>query len=124
MRASAGRRAQRAVAGQLALPLAIEDGEAACRTHAIESPPITPPRPTPDASARGRIGAFRLHAMHDSRALTQAARRAFLSGFERQVDPAGILDPAERERRALYARREHFARLARASAQSRRQRSA
>ena len=31
--------------------------------------------------------------------------------FNRQVDPEGVLEPAERERRAGYALREHMARL-------------
>jgi len=76
-----------------------------------------------EATLRGRIGAFRLHATHDSRELTTAARHAFMSRFEREVDPAGVLDAAERERRALYARREYFTRLALASAKSRQRQS-
>ena len=61
---------------------------------------------------RGRIGAYRLHACHDPRETTAAARQAFLARFETEVDPAGVLPPAERQRRALSARRAYFARLA------------
>lgn len=65
---------------------------------------------------RGRIGAFRLHATHDPRETTQAARAAFLERFEREVDPHGTLAEAERQRRALAARKAYFARLAYRSA--------
>lgn len=40
--------------------------------------------------------------------------------FEREVDPDGVLTPAERARRADHARKAHFARLSLASARSRR----
>jgi hypothetical protein len=49
---------------------------------------------------RGRIGAHRLHATHDPRETTKAARLAFWSSFEREVDPDGLLEPEERARRA------------------------
>jgi len=69
---------------------------------------------------RARIGAFALHAKRDAKETTGAARAAFLSGFEREVDPDGRLEPAERARRAASARKAHFARLALRSAQARR----
>jgi hypothetical protein len=68
---------------------------------------------------RGRIGAYRLHATHDPRQTTQAARQAFLARFEAEVDPDGLLPPQERQRRALMARRAYFARLAMKSARTR-----
>jgi hypothetical protein len=68
---------------------------------------------------RGRIGAYRLHATHDPRETTEAARRAFWSSFEREVDPDGLLSPQERTRRADHARAAHFARLAYLSARAR-----
>lgn len=40
--------------------------------------------------------------------------------FEKQVDPDGELDPAERARRAEHARKSYFAGLALKSAQARR----
>ena len=49
-----------------------------------------------EMALRGRIGAFRLHATHDPRATTAKARAAFLSRFETEVDPDGVLDPSER----------------------------
>jgi hypothetical protein len=75
-----------------------------------------------DPHLSGRIGAFRLHALHDPRETTRNARKAFLDGFERQVDPQGLLPHDERQRRAAFARKAHFARLARLSALARRTR--
>jgi len=69
---------------------------------------------------RGRIGAFRLHATHDPRETTRAARAEFMKRFEREVDPDGVLSVAERERRAVAARRAYFARLAYQSVVARR----
>jgi hypothetical protein len=43
-----------------------------------------------------------------------------MSKFERDVDPEGVLDPAERARRGESARKAHYARLALRSAQARR----
>ena len=70
------------------------------------------------------MGAFALHARHDPRETTRAARSKFLERFVREVDPEGILPRAERERRAAALRRLHFTRLALASAQARSARSA
>lgn len=74
-------------------------------------------------SLAGRIGAHALHAKYDPRETTRAARAAFLDGFEREVDPEGVLDPEERRRRAKHLRKAHFTRLALRSAQARRRRS-
>ena len=87
--------------------------------------PPTPgeaPRPDPAARLRGRIGAYVQHANHDPHETTAAARAAFLSRFECEVDPDNVLDLAERRRRAQAARKAYFARLALRSAQVRRQR--
>jgi hypothetical protein len=65
-----------------------------------------------DMALRGRIGALRLHATHDPRETTSAARATFLARFERDVDPEGLLPEGERRRRAEYARKAHFATLA------------
>ena len=78
--------------------------------------------PPHEMALRGRIGAYRLHATHDSRETTSAARRAFLGRFEAEVDPERVLPPAERARRAEMARKAYFARLALASAKARRRR--
>jgi len=60
----------------------------------------------------------------DPTARTAAARRAALAKFERQVDPDGTMPSAVRARLAEHARREHLARIALASAASRRERTA
>ena len=75
-----------------------------------------------EMSRRGKIGAHRLHSRYDSKQLTEPARKAFLDRFEREVDPAGKLAPDERRRRAEHARKAHFLRLARLSAEARRAR--
>jgi hypothetical protein len=77
-----------------------------------------------ERSLRARIGAYSLHAQHDSRELTANARATFLRKFEEQVDPDGTLAPEERQRRAEHARRAHFARLALQSARVRSRRAA
>lgn len=73
-----------------------------------------------DYAAKGRLGAHATHARHDSRAITAPARLGFLAKFEREVDPDGTLDPAERAKRAEHARKLHMARLALKSAEVRR----
>ena len=70
-------------------------------------------------SLRGRIGGYALHARYDSRDITRPARAAFLSRFEHEVDPEGVLPPKERARRAEAAKRAHFSRLAYKSALAR-----
>jgi hypothetical protein len=50
---------------------------------------------------------------------TAPARRAALARFEQQVDPDGVLDPEERQQRALSARRSYFRYLALRSARAR-----
>ena len=61
--------------------------------------------------------------MHEIR-LTANAHAAFLSRFEREVDPDGQLAPDERARRAEHAKRAYFIRLSLKSAKDRRARSA
>lgn len=73
-----------------------------------------------DLSLRATIAAHSLHARHDSRLLTAAARKAFLGRFENEVDPQRILDPVERLRRASHAKKAYFRRLALLSAKARR----
>lgn len=69
---------------------------------------------------RARIAAHARWAQTtDSTAATASARAAFLSRFDRQVDPEGVLSPGERGRRAEHARKAYFARLALASARKR-----
>lgn len=73
-----------------------------------------------EASLRGRIGGLSLAAQRDPLEYTRNARQAFLATFDSQVDPDGVLPVAERTRRALAARKAHFAKLALKSAKARR----
>ena len=69
---------------------------------------------------RARMAAHALHAkVSDPAAHTAPARRVFLSRFEREVDPDGVLDPQERARRAEHAKKAYFLRLAAASSKAR-----
>jgi hypothetical protein len=58
----------------------------------------------------------------DPAARTEPGRLAFLDRFERDVDPTGALDPADRRRRAEHARKAYFTLLALRSAMVRRAR--
>jgi hypothetical protein len=69
---------------------------------------------------RARSAAHALHAsVEDPAADTAPARQAFLDRFEKQVDPDGVLDPAERARRGEHARKAYFLALAFKSARAR-----
>lgn len=61
-------------------------------------------------SMRARAAAYALHAQGGTS--TAAGTAAFLARFERQVDPDGKLPPAERARRAAFARKSHMTALA------------
>jgi hypothetical protein len=68
----------------------------------------------------GRVGAHESWARTSDRsARTAPARAAAFSRFEREVDPEGVLDPAERHRRAKHAQSAYFSRLALRSSRSR-----
>src|SRR5215211_7224895 len=75
-----------------------------------------------ERSLRGRLAAHTLHAQRKAQQTTTAARVGFLSRFEREVDPDGVLDPSERRRRAEHARRAYFIRLSLAALKARRAR--
>lgn len=77
-----------------------------------------------ERSLRARIGAYALHAQHDPRQTTAAARAAFLQRFVREVDPHLRLTAPERLRRAEAARKAYFTRLAYRSARRRNRRRA
>ena len=73
-----------------------------------------------DRVLRARMAAHLLHAqISDEAEHTAPARAAFLSRFEREVDPDGLLDPEERARRAEHAKKAYFLRLALASRKAR-----
>jgi hypothetical protein len=80
-------------------------------------------RPVSEASLRGRLGAYSLHATHDPRETTAKARATFLDRFFDEVDPQRTLPEAELVRRAESARKAYFTRLALKSVQARRRRS-
>lgn len=76
-----------------------------------------------ERSIRAQIASHESWARTTDRAARTAnARKAALDRFEQQVDPDGILPPAERARRAEHARKAHFLRMAYKSAQVRRRR--
>jgi len=66
-----------------------------------------------------RQGAHTLHSRYDSRDLTAPARQKWAENWETRVDPEGVLQPAERARRAEHAMRAHMTELARKSAKLR-----
>ena len=74
------------------------------------------------ATLRARLGAYSQHSRHSSVDTTAAARAAFLSKFELEVDPDKVLPEAERQRRAEAARKAYFTRLALKSVQAKRRR--
>ena len=75
-----------------------------------------------DRQLAGRAGALRSWANTDDKtARTQPGRDAFLSKFEREVDPDGKLPEKERTERALLARRAYMTQLALRSAKVRRE---
>lgn len=77
-----------------------------------------------DSSQWGRIGANLSWANTEDRsARTLPARTKMLEKFEDEVDPNRELPESERAKRAEYARKAHFQRLALMSAQARRRRS-
>ena len=56
----------------------------------------------------------------DRSAATAPARAGLRAKFAREVDPNGVLDPAELERRVDHLVRAHMLRMSRAAAQARR----
>lgn len=68
----------------------------------------------------GRIGALVVHSRGSTN--TGPARAAFAERFLNEVDPERVLPEAERTRRAGFARRAYYTRLALRSAQVRRSR--
>ena len=77
-----------------------------------------------ERSLIGRIGGYARAAKYDGRAVTKAARAAYLAKWVNEVDPERVLPEAERDRRAEAALKSHMAKLAFRSAQARRARKA
>lgn len=71
---------------------------------------------------RARIAANTRWAHEDPAVQSARMVRGLQERFEREVDPDGLLAPAERARRADAAKRAHYARLGLASSKARKQR--
>ena len=76
------------------------------------------------AKSWGRIGGLTAWAQNDAETMTAGAHKGFRAKFEREVDPEGILPPAERAARAERARRAYMLTLAAKSAAVRRKKAA
>lgn len=74
-------------------------------------------------SQRGRLAAHTRWASEDPSTQAQRGQAGLLAKFEREVDPEGVLPPAERTRRAVQARKAHMARLSYRSSRARQTRS-
>lgn len=70
-------------------------------------------------SQRAKIAAHTRWSREDPAPNAARGQAGLTARFERDVDPDGTLNPAERARRVESARRAHFARLAFRSAQAR-----
>lgn len=66
---------------------------------------------------RSRAGAYKQHSL--GRTNTGPARAAYDARWAKLVDPDGVLDEAERERRAFYAKKAHYTDMAYRSARAR-----
>ena len=66
--------------------------------------------PAERRSAIARLAAYERAAQYGPE-VTEPARRAFQAKFEQQVDPEGVLPPAERARRAQFARKAYYLRM-------------
>lgn len=68
---------------------------------------------------RARIAALTRWSKEDPKAQAERMQEGLMDKFRREVDPAGVLPEAERERRATAARKAHMQRLALASSRAR-----
>jgi hypothetical protein len=76
-----------------------------------------------ERTMRARLAAHTRWSQEGDRVAATASMRAgALARFERQVDPDGVLPPAERAIRAEHARKAHMQRLSLAAAKKRRER--
>jgi hypothetical protein len=100
----------------------MNDSEEPTSTASDSEVPLIAPQASSsgDRVLQARLAAHLLHArITDPAGHTAPARAAFLSRFEREVDPDGVLDPHERARRAEHAKKAYFLRLALASSKAR-----
>lgn len=73
-----------------------------------------------ERSLHASLAANTRWAAADRKVESEKARSRQMERFEREVDPDGVLSPAERSRRAENARRAHMARLSMKAAAARR----
>jgi hypothetical protein len=77
--------------------------------------PLTPEQ----RSQSARLAALSRWSKEDPAANAARGQAGLLAKFEREVDPHNELNPAERHRRAVAARRAHMVRLAFRSSRNR-----
>ena len=76
-----------------------------------------------ERALRARMAAHALHSKYSGAEITASARKAGPGADDywlRKVDPDEALEPAERQRRARHAKKQHFLGLALKSAVARR----
>jgi hypothetical protein len=83
-----------------------------------------PPLTAAQRRQRARIAAIERSAHNDTKALAVPLRAGYWRRFLLQVDPEGVLDDAERERRARAAHRAYMLKLALRSSRVRQARKA
>jgi hypothetical protein len=71
---------------------------------------------------RASIAAHEKHSRNDPVESTAKARATFLERFQREADPDGVLDPAERARRADHLLKAHMARMSLAASKAKKAR--
>lgn len=71
---------------------------------------------------RAQLGAHTQHGLGHTN--TEPARAALLARFESEADPEGVLDPAERRRRAEHLRKAEMARIGLMAARAKREQAA
>lgn len=71
-------------------------------------------------SRAARVAIYTRLATANRTEMTAPARAAAMDRFEKQVDPDGVLDPAERAQRAEYAKKAYFTAISAKGVASRR----
>ena len=106
--------------GVAAVVAVTESGGGRMSRDAHGRTPVDAVRQGHDRAVIARIAsAERWARTRDRIAATEPARRGLRAKFEREADPDGTLDPAERARRADALLTAHMLRLARTSAKAR-----
>lgn len=85
----------------------------------MASNPLKAPLTPEQRTLRARAAAHARWAREDPRPQAALGQSGLVARFEREVDPDGVLPPAERARRAEHARKAYFTRLALESSKAR-----